>query len=239
MSVIGYTRVSTSQQTCLNQEYEIRAYCKKHSLRVTKWVTETISSRCKLSERKLGQVMCSLKKGDILITSEISRLGRNMLEIMGILRFCLEKDCQIITIKENYHLGADIQSKVLAFAFSLASEIERELISQRTKESLKRLKHEGHHLGRPYGQTYHKLSKYHEDILLMLQNKMPKNRIAKIYGCSWVTVHRYILKYVKTEQEDMNILKEIDALSSTEEALLLKEEEEILTYFSEKMPEKP
>ena len=95
-----------------------------------------------------------IKKGDILIATELSRLGRNLLEVMGILQKCLEKDCQIWTLKENYRLGADIQSKVLAFAFSLASEIERQLISERTRLSLQRLKDEGKHLGRPYGTSY-------------------------------------------------------------------------------------
>ena len=105
-----------------------------------------------------------LKKGDILIATELSRLGRNLLEVMGILQKCLERDCQIWTLKENYRLGADIQSKVLAFAFSLANEIERRLISARTRESLKRVRDEGKHIGRPRGSTYRKLSSKHAKI---------------------------------------------------------------------------
>lgn len=157
--IYSYIRVSSDQQNCANQKYEVECYAAKNNITVNEYIEETISSRKPLKDRKLGKLLNKLSKGDIVISTEISRLGRNMLEVMGILQTCLEKDCEIITIKENYHLGADIQSKVLAFAFSLAAEIERQLISQRTKECLKRLKNEGKHLGRPYGFTYKKLKK--------------------------------------------------------------------------------
>ena len=111
---------------------------------------------------------------------------------MGILKQCLEKGCQIWTLKENYRLGSDIQSKVLAFAFSLASELERQLISERTKNSLQRLKDEGKKLGRPQGYTYRKLTKKHEQIKKMLNKNMSKAEIARIMQCSWQTLHRYI-----------------------------------------------
>ena len=132
------------------------------------------------------------REGDILIATELSRLGRNLLEVMGILQECLEKDCQIWTLKENYRLGADIQSKVLAFAFSLASEIERQLISERTKISLQRLKDEGRHLGRPYGTSYQKLQKQHDRLMNLLDKGLTKAEIARSLGCSWLTVHRYM-----------------------------------------------
>ena len=111
---------------------------------------------------------------------------------MVILETCLSKNCQVITIKENYHFGNDIQYKVLAFAFGLSAEIERQLISQRTKESLKRLKNEGKHLGRPYGFTYKKLKKKHNKIIDLLNKKVSKAEIARLMGCSWTTLHRYI-----------------------------------------------
>lgn len=135
----AYIRVSTDHQNVENQKHEILSYSRKYNIQIDKWIEETISSRKPLTERKLGKLLKKLKKGDILIATELSRLGRNLLEVMGILQNCLEKDCQIWTLKENYRLGADIQSKVLAFAFSLASEIERQLISERTKNSLQRL----------------------------------------------------------------------------------------------------
>ena len=188
----AYIRVSTDHQNVENQKFEILTYCQKHNIQIDKWIDEAISSRKPLTERKLGKLLKKLKKGDVLIATELSRLGRNLLEVMGILQNCLEKDCQIWTLKENYRLGSDIQSKVLAFAFSLAAEIERQLISERTKNSLKRLKDEGKHLGRPHGFTYKKLAKSHKRIVEMLDKNMTKAEIAKIMGCSWITIHRYI-----------------------------------------------
>ena len=190
--IYGYIRVSTDQQTLENQKYQIQKFCNANKIKVGIWVEEVISSRKPLHERKLGELLEKIKKGDILIANEISRLGRNMLEVMGILQTCLEKDCQIWTLKENYRLGADIQSKVLAFAFSLAGEIERQMISQRTRDSLNRLKSEGVKLGRPKGKQSKKLIKSHDKIAKLLQKKIPKAEIARIIGCNWTTLHRYI-----------------------------------------------
>ncbi len=192
--IYGYTRVSTELQNTENQKHEIQTFAKLQKIKVDKWVDEVISSRKSLKERQLGKLLKHLKKGDILIASELSRLGRNLLEVMGILQQCLEKDCQIWTLKENYKLGADIQSKVLAFAFSLAAEIERQLISQRTKESLKRIKDEGKHLGRPFGFNYNKLDKKQEKIKELLSKSISKAEISRLIGCSWITLHRYIQK---------------------------------------------
>ena len=190
--IYGYIRVSTDHQHTANQHHEIELFAKKNEMKIDKWVEEVISSRKPLQERRLGKILKKLKKGDILIATELSRLGRNLLEVMGILQECLEKDCQIWTLKENYRLGADIQSKVLAFAFSLASEIERQLISERTKISLQRLKDEGRHLGRPYGTSYQKLQKQHDRLMNLLDKGVSKAEIARSLGCSWLTVHRYM-----------------------------------------------
>ncbi len=190
--IYGYIRVSTDHQHTANQHHEIELFTAKNDMKIDKWVEEVISSRKPLHERRLGKILKKLKKGDILIATELSRLGRNLLEVMGILQECLEKDCQIWTLKENYRLGADIQSKVLAFAFSLASEIERQLISERTKISLQRLKDEGRHLGRPYGTSYQKLQKQHDRLMNLLDKGLTKAEIARSLGCSWLTVHRYM-----------------------------------------------
>lgn len=192
--IYGYTRVSTELQNTENQKHEIQTFTEANKITINKWVNEVISSRKSLKERQLGKLLKHLKKGDILIASELSRLGRNLLEVMGILQNCLEKDCQVWTLKENYKLGADIQSKVLAFAFSLAAEIERQLISQRTKESLKRLKDEGKHLGRPHGFNYNKLDTKKDKIKELLNKQVSKAEIARLLNCSWITLHRYIQK---------------------------------------------
>lgn len=190
--IYGYCRISTDHQQVSNQKHEIQTFIDKNNLTVDKWIEEVISSRKPLNERKLGKILKKLQKGDVLIATELSRLGRNLLEVMGILQNCLEKECQIWTLKENYRLGADIQSKVLAFAFSLASEIERQLISDRTKESLKRVKAEGKHIGRPRGSTYRKLKKKHAKIKELLDKHVSKAEIARLLGCDWNTLHRYI-----------------------------------------------
>ncbi len=190
--IYGYCRISTEHQVVSNQKHGIQAFADENNIQISKWVEETISSRKPLNERKLGKLLKKLKKGDILIATELSRLGRNLLEVMGILQNCLEKECQIWTLKENYRLGADIQSKVLAFAFSLASEIERQLISDRTRESLKRVKAEGKHIGRPRGSTYRKLAKKHNKIKELLDKHVSKAEIARLLGCDWNTLHRYI-----------------------------------------------
>ena len=109
--IIAHIRKSTGKQIYKHQEYEIKEYAKKHNLKNNKWVEESISSRKELRKR---QLLDELQEGSIPITTEISRLGRSLLEVMGILQICLTKNCQVITIKENYHLGNDIQSKVLA-----------------------------------------------------------------------------------------------------------------------------
>lgn len=190
--IYGYVRVSTEQQNTANQIHEISTFASKNGLQIDKWIEETISSTKPLKERKLGKLINRLHKGDILIATELSRLGRNLLEVMGILKQCLERDCQIWTLKENYKLGADIQSKVLAFAFSLANEIERQLISDRTRESLKRVRAEGKHIGRPRGSTYRKLKSKHSKIKELLDKNVSKAEIARLLGCNWNTLHRYV-----------------------------------------------
>gem|GEM_PF-19374 len=141
--IYGYIRVSTDKQTVENQRFEINDFCDRNSTVVNKWIEETISGARSVEERKLGRLLKRMKKGDVLICSELSRLGRNLLMIMGVLNECMNRDIRVWTIKDNYRLGSDINSKVLAFAFGLSAEIERNLISQRTKEALARKRAEG------------------------------------------------------------------------------------------------
>ncbi len=151
--VYGYIRVSTDHQTMENQRFEIQRFCEKNDMIIDFWIEETISSTKDLNKRKLGRLLRRIKKDDLIIASELSRLGRNLLQIMSILHHCMNIGAQIWTIKDNYRLGTDITSKVLAFAFGLSAEIERNLISQRTKEALARVKAEGGHVGRPRGSS--------------------------------------------------------------------------------------
>ena len=149
--IYGYIRVSTDKQSVENQRFEINEYCKKNNLKINGYIQETISGTKNYHKRELGKLLYRIKEGDLIICAELSRLGRNLFMIMEILNICMTKGCRVWTIKDNYKLGDDIQSKVLAFAFGLSAEIERNLISQRTKEALARIKSEGKSVGRRQG----------------------------------------------------------------------------------------
>lgn len=198
MRTIGYVRVSSNRQTLQHQRFEIENFARHEGLTIDDWIEEKISSRKALEKRKLGELLNTLEEHDRLITCEISRLGRSLLEVMKILEFCLNKNCEVWTIKENYRLGNDIQSKVLAFAFSLAAEIERNLISQRTKSSLANLKASGKKLGRPFSAESKKLklSKNAKKVQNLLSKGISKSQIAKILGVQRSTLRRFIERMV-------------------------------------------
>ena len=195
--IYGYIRVSTDKQTTENQRFEIKEFAIKNELVIDKWIMETISSTQELDKRKLGKLLKKLKAGDILVASELSRLGRNLLQVMSILHHCMASEGHVWTIKDNYRLGADIQSKVLAFAFGLSAEIERNLISQRSKEALLRLKSEGRVLGRPRGRKNDKLklTGKEDKIVAMRREKISKSQIARILGVDRLTLSRFMAKY--------------------------------------------
>ena len=192
--IYGYVRVSTDKQSLQNQKFEINNFCQIQQIKIDKWIAEMISGTKDFEKRKLGILLKKLKKDDILICSEISRLGRNLLQVMTILNFCMQKEIQVWTIKDNYRLGADIQSKVLAFAFSLSAEIERNLISQRTKEALSRIKASGRKLGRQFGSRNkkHILDGKEKDILKLINKGLPKKQIAKLMRVSIFTLYQFL-----------------------------------------------
>ena len=192
--IYGYIRVSTDRQTVENQRFEINQFCEKQQLVVNKWIEETISGTKEVQERQLGKLLKKMKKGDVLICSELSRLGRNLLMIMGVLNERMNRNIQVWTIKDNYRLGSDINSKVLAFAFGLSAEIERNLISQRTKEALARKKAEGVVLGRPKGSksAKTKLTGQEKKIKELLEKKVSYSAIGRILGVHRLTVSTFV-----------------------------------------------
>ena len=194
--IYGYIRVSSDKQTVENQRFEINKFCGRKKLHVDDWIEETISGTKVYSKRQLGTLLKKVHKDDVIICSELSRLGRNLFMIMEILNVCMNKECRVWTIKDNYRLGEDIQSKVLAFAFGLSAEIERNLISQRTKEALARKKAEGVKLGRPKGShnapDKYKLSKKEGIIIEMLKRKMSLRAIARRCKVDRNTLTSYI-----------------------------------------------
>lgn len=192
--IYGYIRVSTDKQTVENQRYEINRFCERQNITIGTWLEETISGTKEPEKRKLGKLLAGLQKGDILICAELSRLGRSLMMIMEILNQCLKREVQVWTIKDNYRLGADISSKVLAFAFALTAEIERNLVSQRTKEALARKRAEGVVLGRPKGSKSSrvKLTGREEEIIRLLQRGWSKSRIAKRMKVHRITLGNFI-----------------------------------------------
>ena len=192
--IYGYIRVSTDKQTLENQRYDINQFCDRNVFVIDKWIEETISGAKGLDDRKLGKLLKKMKKDDVLICSELSRLGRNLLMIMGILNECMNRDIQVWTIKDNYRLGSDINSKVLAFAFGLSAEIERNLISQRTKEALARKKAEGVILGRPKGRksTKTKLTGQEKKIKELLDKNVSFSAIGRILNVHRLTVSKFV-----------------------------------------------
>ena len=194
--IYGYIRVSTDKQTVENQRFEIINYAQKKGFCIDSWIEETISGTKSPCKRRLGLLLETVQSGDIIICSELSRLGRSLLMIMSILNLLMEKQCVVYTIKDNYILGDDIQSKVLAFAFGLSAEIERNLISQRTTEALKRKKAMGTVLGRPKGiAKYVKLSSSKELIQELLAFRIPKAKIARTFNISTPTLYNFIERY--------------------------------------------
>ncbi len=151
MCTYAYIRVSTEMQTSASQRFEIKNYSKSKGLEINKWVEESVSGTVPWEKRRLGRLIRKMKPGDLIISTEISRLGRNMLMIMSILNYCSQHGIRIHTIKDNFDLSDSINSRIIAFAFALAAEIERNLISQRTKEALAARKTVGIKLGRPSG----------------------------------------------------------------------------------------
>ena len=192
--IYGYIRVSIDKQTTENQKFEIEQFCLKNKIVIDKWITETISATKELNKRKLGKLLKQIKSKDIIITAELSRLGRNLLQVMSILHHCMNTGCQVWTIKDNYRLGKDVTSKILAFTFGLVAELERDLISQRTTEALKRLQNEGKVLGRPKGKKNqkHKLDGKVFQIKELLEKNVSKNKIAKILKVDIKTLNKFI-----------------------------------------------
>src|SRR6266496_5886534 len=192
--IYAYVRISKDKQTTENQRFEILKFADEKRLQIDEWVDETVTGVTKARLRKLGPLLDRMKADDILIVSEISRLGRSLMEVMSILYQLMEKDVKVFTVKERYELGNNINSKVLAFAFSLSAEIERSMISSRTKEALARKKSEGMQLGRPKGRFSKttKLSGKDDLIREYLQKDIPQTVIARLLNVHRLTVRNYI-----------------------------------------------
>ena len=192
--IYAYIRVSTDKQTVENQRFEIERFCEQKEMEIDKWVSETASGTKAAHARRLGALLKKMKRGDTLVCSEISRLGRRLMEVMSILNTLMTRQVVVLTVKEKYELGNNIQSQILAFAFSLAAQIERELISQRTKEGLARRRAEGKPLGRRKGgkNSRYKLTGKEGAIRAMLAEGWSKAAMCRRLGCNVKTLERHL-----------------------------------------------
>ena len=192
----AYVRVSTQEQTTQNQILAIKNYCHTHHITKVQFISENISGTKSPDKRKLGNLLDTVQPNDLIVVTELSRLGRSLMMILDTLQYLLDKGVKVIAIKEGYELGDNIQSKVLAFAFGLSAEIERNLISERTKAGLDRARREGKQIGRRKGQKpiKYKLTGKEVMITTMRKNGISKNRLAKNLNVTWITLNRFMLK---------------------------------------------
>lgn len=192
----AYVRVSTDAQNTENQKHEIEKFCRTKKVHVDEWVLEKISGTTDPQKRHLGDLMNRIQKDDLLICTELSRLGRSLLMIMNTLDYFSKHNVKVWTIKDNFKLEDDITSKVISFAFGLSAEIERQLISNRTKTGLERAKAQGIHLGRKKGQksSYYKLDSKSAYIEERIKAGVKINHLRKELNVDWSTLNRHIIR---------------------------------------------
>lgn len=189
---IAYLRVSTIDQDLEKNKADILHLANDRNLGKVEFIQEKVSGKISWKQRKIAPLLNELKKGDTILLSEFSRLGRSMLECMEIISIALEKGIRIYTVKGNWHLDDSIQSKVMAMVFSMAAEIERDLISKRTKEALQSKKLSGIKLGRPKGPGKSKLDGFKIEIEALLKNGSTQKFISRRYNvtestfCNWM-----------------------------------------------------
>ena len=195
MKTIGYLRVSSDTQDIDKNKAEILVFANNKKLGQVTWVEEIVSGRVSWRKRLIGGVISDLQAGDHIILSELSRLGRSMLECMEILAVASQRQINIYAIKGNWQLDRSIQSKIIAMAFSMAAEIERELISQRTREALAVKKRQGVKLGRPKGVGKSKLDQYRVEIEALLANGSTQRFIAHRYRITETNLSRWLKRH--------------------------------------------
>lgn len=219
--IYGYLRVSSDEQDVNSQKQGVVEFAKQKGWEIEKYITdEGVSGGKDPDKRNLGPLLKLLQKDDVIICSEISRLGRDLYMVMDILHHAMNVGCVIYTVKDKFVLGHDIQSKVLAFAFGLSAEIERQMIRQRTKEGLKLKVKQGILLGRPIGtksiESSTDLSDRKEEVIQQFNWGVPERRMAQNFGCDRNTItrwlHRWGVKHSSYIEKQEKARKELDAV---------------------------
>jgi DNA invertase Pin-like site-specific DNA recombinase len=190
----GYLRVSTLHQDLEKNKTDILRLANEKDLGQVQFIEETVSGRVSWKKRQVAEIVEQCGLGDNLIVSELSRLGRSMLECMEILSIALERGIHVYAVKGHWQLDRSIQSKIVAMAFSMAAEIERDLISQRTQEALRAKKAAGMKLGRPKGTGKSKLDAFRPEIEALLANGSTQKFIAHRYHTTEANLHHWMKK---------------------------------------------
>lgn len=196
--VVAYLRVSTNKQHLENQEEEIKKFAANRGLGIDKWYHDVVSGKINSNDRKLGNLLDALQEGDCLIVTEVSRLSRTLIDIMNIINTCIQRKIVLHSTKEGYTFENNLNSKILGFAFGLVAEIERNLISIRTKEALAVRKAEGKKLGRPNGSCpqLKVLLQNKAEIMELMDNCVSYKNIAKKFKVSICTVNRFVKQHI-------------------------------------------
>jgi DNA invertase Pin-like site-specific DNA recombinase len=195
MKTLAYLRVSKDTQDVMNQKLAILEFAQQERMQVDQFIEVTVSSRKSPKERKIDLLLDQLNAGDTLIVSELSRMGRSVGEIITTVDTLGRKNIRFLAVKEGIRLSgeADLQTKMMVTMFSLFAEMERELISLRTKEALAVAKAKGKKLGRPKGSFGRsKLDGREEEIKKLLALEVSKASIAKITGVDRSTLCYFI-----------------------------------------------
>lgn len=222
--IYGYLRVSSDEQDVNSQKQGVEQFAKDNNWTIETYITdEGVSGGKDPDKRNLGPLLKKVQKGDKIICSEISRLGRDLYMVMDILHFCMDRGCVIYTVKDRFTLGDDIQSKVLAFAFGLAAEIERQMIRQRTKEGLRLKMKQGILLGRalgtkaPQAYVFKNLEEQKNDILIALKYGVSQRNLAKKVGVDRNTLARHLVRWgVKIQTDEQKFLEKEQARKARE-----------------------
>ena len=195
MAIYGYLRVSTREQSYEYQKTQILEYSNDNKLGSVEFIEDIVSGAKDWKKRKIGELVENMIDGDILLVNEFSRLGRSLLDILDILRFLKEKNCEVHIVRDNMIIGDDISSKLMVFMFGLVSEIERDLIKSRVQEGVKnsRANNPQKSWGRPKGSQYKsKLDEKREHIVELLEKDISKSAIAKMLDINYQTLCSYI-----------------------------------------------
>lgn len=202
MTNFAYLRVSTDQQDAQNQKFGILDYCNKNNINPIKFIEDTTSGKIAWQERIIGQIMEKATIGDVIVVSEISRLGRSTLQVLEILETAAKKKISVHIAKNHMVIDGSMQSTITATILGLAAQIEREFISSRTKEALAKRKADGFKLGRPRGQSQLlKLDSFRDEITGYLKKGINKRAISKLIECSPSTLYLWLKRrklYTKT-----------------------------------------